>query len=440
MTRAQVRSIAHSAGTAQCGMPQRLRRWLAAELRTLRGRITVSAAACHAERYRKHFDSFAQACLLLFHGFSGSPSLRQSYEAFADCPGLVAVAGLDTTSTAERLGVSFSQFADSNSSRPAAFLAGLIPELLQRVRQSGLAAEAQFPPELRILDATFVGLSMKLAPWAPRTTRSKRKSGVRLPVQYAPALDLPERFLITTNPHDGRGMDALLLDDPLRLAELQGQTLAIDLGYYAHRRLARLRQAGIHWVIPRHATATLTILENLAVQQGLPGVDEGRSTVLSDQRVQVGSPHNRAGKVLRDLRLVMARVKPLVKAARLGAEPVLYQLLTDRWDLSAAEVVQMYLWRWQIELFFRWLKSHVRLSRILGYSRNAIELTVALAILVHLLTVLAARALGLCRRSPALIRRLGWAFAQITPDHLEAAPEPLVQWLLPGLGPPCHIV
>ncbi len=438
MARARAKSIAHSAGRAQPGVNRRLRRWLAAELRALKPNIAVSAANSRADRYRKHFGSLAHACLLLFHGFSGNPSLRQSYEAFAGCPGLVAMAGLDTPSSDGQLAVSFSQFAESNTSRPAAFLAGLIPALLQRVRQGGLAADAQFPPELRILDATFLGISMKLASWVPRTTRSKRKSGVRLQVQYAPALDLPEQFLITTNANDGPGMDQILLDDPTRLAALKGHTLVIDLGYYAHRRLARLRLADIHWVIRRHATATLTILEDLPVQQHLPGLDDGRITVLSDQRVRVGSPNNRDGKVLRDLRLVTARVKPLAKAARLGAQPVVYELLTDRWDLSPAEVVQLYLWRWQIELFFRWLKSHVRLPRILGYSQNAVELTVALAIIVHLLTVLAARALGLGRRSPALIRRLAWAFAQTTPAHLNAEPELPTQLPLTGLDPPCH--
>lgn len=438
MARARARSIVHSASTSQYRLNRRLRRWLARELRGLEPQIVASAAACRGDRYRKHFDSLAHACLLLFHGLSGSPSLRQSYETFAGCPGLMAVARLATASADELLGVSFSQFADSNTTRPAAFLVGLIPALVQRVRESGLATEAGLPPELRVLDATFLGISMKLAPWVPRTTRSKRKSGVRLQMQYAPALDLPEQFLITTNANDGPGMDQILLDDPARLAALRGYTLAIDLGYYAHRRLAQLRQADVHWVIRRHGTATLTILDNLPVQQHLLGMDDARITVLTDQRVQVGSPNNRYGKVLRGLRLVTARVKPLAKAARLGAEPVIYELLTDRWDLSPVQVVQMYLWRWQIELFFRWLKSHVRLPRILGYSQNAVELTVALAIIVHLLTVLAARALGLRRRSPALLRRLGWALAQITPAHLDAEPGSPVQLALPGLGPPCH--
>ena len=68
-----------------------------------------------------------------------------------------------------------------------------------------------------------------------------------------------------------------------------------------------------------------------------------------DQRVTVGSAKNQAGAVLPGLRLVTAAVAPKPAAARRGAKPVVYEILTDRWDLDALEVVQVYLWRWTIE-------------------------------------------------------------------------------------------
>ena len=52
--------------------------------------VEASAAACGAEHSRKHFTSYQHLCLLLFHGLSSHPSLRQSYEHFAACAGLVA--------------------------------------------------------------------------------------------------------------------------------------------------------------------------------------------------------------------------------------------------------------------------------------------------------------------------------------------------------------
>src|SRR5688572_8212200 len=123
------------------GLARRLRRWLAAELRRLRPVIEASAAACRAEHGRKHFTSYQQLCLLLFHGLAAQRSLRQSYEQFGACRGLMAVSGLAAPDGADRLGVSYSQVAGSNGTRPAALLAGVVSQLMARVRQDGGRAQ-----------------------------------------------------------------------------------------------------------------------------------------------------------------------------------------------------------------------------------------------------------------------------------------------------------
>jgi hypothetical protein len=411
-----------------------LRRWLAGALRDLRPAVAASAAGCAAERYRKHFDAYAHTCLLLFHGLATSPSLRQSYAAFAACPGLVALSGLGGM-RAERLRVSRSQLSASNTSRPPAFLGGLVPGLVARVRRLERSAQRALPPDLHILDSTFLRLSLRLAPWLGLSRRTKRP-GVCVQVQYAPTCDLPEHILITdAHTPDVKGLDQAILDDPARLAALAGQTLVLDLGYYSHARFARLRRAQVHFVSRLHPQATFRVAEERPVQAPLPGLEGGRIRVLSDQRIALGSAHNRAGAVLQDLRLVTARVAPTPAAARQGQPPQVYRLLTDRWDLSAAEVVQLYLWRWEIELFFRWLKSHIRLPRLLGTSPQAVELSVWLALVVHLLAVLAAHALGYARRSPALLRQLPFALAQLCPADLRAPPPTARQLALPFRPP-----
>ena len=433
----------HPSQSTQPPLNRQLRRFLAAELGQLRPIVAKSAAETKADRYRKHFRAFPHACLLIFHGLSPAESLHQSYAAFASCQGIVALSGLAVpeAQTAnpsvrddqadQRLGVSYSQFAASNTTRPAAFLAGLIPTLVLRVRQVGRLASAGFPPELHLFDSTFLRLSLVLSPWLPSTGPSDIP-GVRLHIQYAPTLDLPEHVLVSdTKTSDRTGFDQAVLDDPARLARLRGQTLAIDLGYYGHVRFARLRAALVHFVDRLHHQASYQIEQDLPVQQSLPdlpAVYSERIRVVSDQRITLGSAVNSQGTVLPGLRLVTAEVCPLAKAARRGAKIVRYQYLTDRWNLSAADVVQLYLWRWQIELFLRWLKSHVHLPRLLGYSPNAVALTVWLAVVVHLLTVLAASALGWARRSPTLLSPLPWALAQLT-EQDDRGPSPTISQL-----------
>ena len=432
-------------GGARSGLARRLRRWLARELRQLRPVVEAGAAVHQTDRYRKHFTTFQHSCLLVFHGLSRLPSLRQSYAAFGLCPGLLALSGLGpdgaepTADEAEpgALGVSYSQYAASNTSRPPEAMAHLFFTLLARTRRlDARLGPGLPPPELCLVDTTFFRVCLKLAPWL---AGGERVAAVRVQVEYTPALDLPEHVLVgATKTNDCRGLDEAILDNPVRLAELAGRTLIFDLGFYSHQRMARLLAADVHVVTRRHHQATVTVLEDRPIQLLLPGVDPAsRILVQIDQRVQVGSPNNRRGAVLPNLRLVTATVAPTPAAARQDRPPVTYEVLTDRWDLSPAQVIQCYLWRWQIELFFRWLKHVLHAQRLLGYSRPAIEGTVWLALVVHLLCLLAAQALGSQRRSPAILAQLPFLLARCSIEEIDQPPfRPSCQLPLPGLGNP----
>lgn len=420
-------------------LARRLRRWLAPELRGLRAVTEASAAACRAEHGRKHFTSYQHLCLLLFHGLAAQRSLRQSYEQFAAARGLVAVSGLAAPDGTDRLGVSYSQVAASNGTRPALVLAGVVERLMARVRHDGLGTLPAGDPllgSLVIQDSTFLRLSLRLAGWLPLLRRPEC-SGVRVQVWLHPSLDLPEVVHLTSVRVNDRGSwNQTVLGDPARLAALAGQTLVVDLGYYSHVGFQRLFAAGVHLVTRLYPKTTVTVEGDGPIQPPLPDTDGGRITVVADQRVTLGSPNNHTSAVLPGLRLVTADVLPRLETGHRCPTPRRYEIVTDRWDLTAAEVVQVYLWRWQIELFLRWLKSHIRLPRLLGYSENAVELSVWLAILVHLLTLLAARALGLPRRSPLLLARLAAAFQHLAPiDLSDPLPTP-AQLPLPGFDRP----
>ena len=133
------------------GLNRRLRRWLVSELQGLRPVIEASAAGCGAEHSRKHFDSYQHLCLLLFHGLSSHPSLHQSYEHFGACRGLVVASGLGRGAEDDRLGISYSQVAASNGTRPAAVAVGVVAHLLARLRQDGGGALPASDPLLSSL-------------------------------------------------------------------------------------------------------------------------------------------------------------------------------------------------------------------------------------------------------------------------------------------------
>lgn len=430
-------SIAQPPVPDQPALPRHLRRVLAALLADLEPALRASAAACDAERYRKHFDALGHLGLLLVYALGDHPSLRRGYTGMLTCPGLAQVCGL-LTPDGEGLTVSFSQFAASNTSRPAEFLAGLLPALLVRARQVAPHDPALPPRDLLIYDTTFVRLSLRVCPWLAR--RDPAGAGLNVLVGYRPASDLPEDVGISdTRTNDVQRFDRAVLDDPARLASLREQTLAFDLGFYSHRRFAQLRAAGVHLVSRLHRQARVVVVAEQPVPAPLPDLPVGRITVERDAAIILGSPNNRAGAVLPGMRLVEAVVQPRPRAARRGAEPVRYRLVTDRWDLSAALVVLLYLWRWEIEQFFRWLKRILGVLRPVGTSRNAVEVSIYLALIVHLLCVILAAAGNLGRRSTVLLALLPGVLA-----HLRAADRPtphaaVRQLSLPGwptLHPP----
>lgn len=151
-----------------------------------------------------------------------------------------------------------------------------------------------------------------------------------------------------------------------------GWTLLIDRGYYGHRQFARFIDAGVHFVAGFNEQASYRVVRSHQPPVGLtPDGDE----VYADAVIVLGSANNRAGVVVPNLRLIGLRTK----SGRL------MKLVTDRHDLTATQVVRLYRKRWQIELFFRWLKRQLGAIRPLGLSQAALKLTLVLAVAFVLL-------------------------------------------------------
>lgn len=114
--------------------------------------------------------------------------------------------------------------------------------------------------------------------------------------------------------------------------------------------------------------------------------------VLRDETITLGSPNNRNGAVVPNLRLVTSQ----------NAAGIEHQFVTDRHDLPSAEVVSLYRQRWQIELFFRWLKHQLKVVRSFGTTWEAVWLTVLIAACVAIISRL------IEPERPAAVSRIAW--------------------------------
>ena len=100
------------------------------------------------------------------------------------------------------------------------------------------------------------------------------------------------------------------------------------------------------------------------------------STVLSDEMIVIGTTQNRTENVFRKIRILDSKNNELT-------------LLTNRFDLSADEIAEIYKSRWAIELFFKWMKQHLSIKKFYGHSEQAVHNQVYIAMIVYCLNVLA---------------------------------------------------
>ena len=165
--------------------------------------------------------------------------------------------------------------------------------------------------------------------------------------------------------------------------------ILLDRGYYGHPQLARLPAAGVSFVARLIAQARYTILETTPVPaEATPRGDR----IVLDARIRLGCANNRTGAVLHNIRLV-------VSINQDGQE---LALVTDRQDLPATMIVVLYRKRWQIEVFFRWLKRQLGLIRPLGRTREAVWMTVLVVMIVAVISQL------LAPERPPGVSRIAW--------------------------------
>ncbi|SDL25483.1 putative transposase [Lacicoccus qingdaonensis] len=140
-----------------------------------------------------------------------------------------------------------------------------------------------------------------------------------------------------------------------------------DRGYLDYERFDRMTDAGYFFLSRLRKNATVRVLEDFKRPKA--------SAVLSDQMVVIGTPQNRAENLFRLLKVEDSKGNVL-------------HLITNRFDLSAEEISEMYKARWAIELFFKWMKQHLRIKQFYGQSEWAIQNQVFIALIVFCLHVL----------------------------------------------------
>jgi len=290
-----------------------------------------------------------QFIAMLFAQLAGSASLRDLVTALESHPGMLYHAGGKA--------VRRSTLADANRDRSHAFFDDLFAAVLAR-GQIGLPRKMR--QAVRLVDSTSLRLSSLSSAWA---RFSKNVFGAKLHVVYALDEERPVYFAVTpANVND---------ITPAKTIAIEGDaTYVFDLGYYDYAWWASLDAQGCRIVTRVKSNTPLAVLAENDVPQ-----DQG--LILSDRIGHLPG------------RLSYSRKNPMqdpVREIRIRIETgKILRLLTNDLDAPAQEIADLYKSRWQIELFFRWIKQMLKIKRFLGTSENAVRIQVAVALIAFLL-------------------------------------------------------
>jgi hypothetical protein len=293
-----------------------------------------------------------QFVALLYAQLSGASSLRE------------IEAGLE--SHAARLyhlgagAVRRSTLADANAQRPVAVFAELLAIMM---RQAHRGLRRKIGETVYLIDATSVRLNERSASWA---RFSAGVCGAKVHVIYDADADRPIYAAVSTaNVNDITAAQQMPIEP--------GATYVFDLGYYDYAWWASLDTAACRIVTRFKSNTPLAVVEELAVPAD--------SNILSDRigflpARQAKSRRNPMQHAVREVRVRIETGKVL-------------RILSNDLDASAQEIADLYKRRWAIELFFRWVKQTLKITRFFGTSENAVQIQIAVALIAFLLLRLA---------------------------------------------------
>jgi len=250
-----------------------------------------------------------------------------------------------------------STLADANRVRPPAAFEALIPALLAQLSPTR-ARRAK--DELRLVDATLIHPGAGAARWAQF---QDGKVAAKVHVVFDPKAQVPTFYELTS----GNTNDITVAKSKMPIEA--GATYVFDLGYYDFGFWAELDDKGCRFVTRLKKNTPVTIVS----ERSLPA----ETPLVADQVVQLPN------------RLARSRKNPFGKEGRMVTVTLdtgkRLKLFTNDLDSPAEVIADLYKTRWQIELFFRWIKQNLKIRRFYGRSANAVRLQIAAAIITYLL-------------------------------------------------------
>jgi hypothetical protein len=304
-----------------------------------------------ADHYVKSFTTWGHLVTMLFAQATGKDSLRDLEAAFNSNPHQLYHLGVGL--------ISRSTLADANTRRPYQVFEQLYLQLFTRFLTLMPQRKFKFKNPFFSFDSTFIDLCLAAFPWAKFR---KRKGAIKLHFRLNQESILPSLLVVTHGKtHDLKAAPELAKD-------LQPDSIVtFDKGYMDFNFLFSLENRRISFVTRVRADQDYTVIGQQEVLTN--------KNILADQTIVLNGPKSKESypKTLRLVKIYdPERNKTLT-------------FLTNNFKLAASTIAQIYKLRWQIEIFFKWIKQNLKIKSFLGTSRNAVMTQIWTAMIYYLI-------------------------------------------------------
>jgi hypothetical protein len=334
------------------------------------------------DRYLKTFSCWDQYLAMAFAQLTYRESLRDIEACLRSVGGKLYHMGF-------RGKVARSTLADANDSRDWRIYADFAQVLIAIVRPlyAHDAIAVDLDQSLYALDSTTIDLCLSLFPWAKFR---KHKAAVKMHTLLDLHGNIPTFIRIT----DGKVHDVNILDEIMPEA---GAFYVMDRAYIDCERLFVFTLSAAFFVVRTKA--------NMKLQRRYSHPVDRSTGVRSDQTVILTSWESASAypDALRRVRYFDVETKKRLT------------FLTNNFTLPALTIAEIYKSRWQVELFFKWIKQHLRIKAFYGTSENAVKTQIWIAASVYVLVAIARKRLGLDASLYQILQILSLTLFEKTP-------------------------
>lgn len=345
-----------------------------------RNHFNYLARKYDGDKYVKHLTCWNQLLALMFGQLSNRESLRDLIVALEAHQSKCFHLGLG------RKPIAKTTLATANQNRDYRIFEEFAFYMMEQARRNRAADIFKLGGKVYAFDSTTIPLCLSVFWWAKFR---KKKGGVKVHVLYDLEAQVPAFYHITTaSVHDSKAMPEIPYET--------GAYYIFDRGYNNFKELFRIQRMESFFVV-----RAKTNLQNKCVKwkRRMP------KNILSDAEIEL-TVYNSRKDYPDNLRLVRYYDE------KQGRE---FMFLTNAMDLTAQQIADLYKNRWQIELFFKWLKQHLKIKKFWGTTENVVRIQIAAAITAYCLVAIVQHDMKLKRSTYEVLQILSISLTDKTP-------------------------